>query len=233
MIFRSRPFRKLSGCLWLAAVAAAFADPDAGAILRAARVNPLGQQIALDAQLRTGSVTEPFVMTVDGAVRFAFAKPDQELVLTLEEEEEVRLSERVGGREEPVRPARFDDAIRGSALTYEDLSLQFLYWKSPRLLDAEMIRGRRAWKIEVQAPAGGSQYGVARIWIDQDAGALMRVEGFNRQGRLIRRFEVVSVQRLGDQWMLKQMRVEKFDSETKKVTGRSYLEVLAERPPAV
>ncbi len=54
----------------------------------------------------------------------------------------------------------------------------------------------------------------------------MRIEGYNRDGKLSRRFEVVSAQKLDDQWMLKQMRVEMLDPETKKVINRTYLEVL-------
>ncbi len=58
MIFRSGDLRKPVaiglGILCVLATACA-ADPTAQEILEAARVNPLGNQIALDAQLRRGS----------------------------------------------------------------------------------------------------------------------------------------------------------------------------------
>ena len=54
----------------------------------------------------------------------------------------------------------------------------------------------------------------------------MRVEGYDPQGRLIRRFEVVDVQRIDGQWMLKSMRIETVNPETKKVISRTYLDVL-------
>ncbi len=228
MIFRSGHLRKLVatglGILCLAGAARA-ADPTAQEILEAARVNPLGNQIALDAQLRRNSKTTPFTIVVDGAVRFQFKDPEQELVLELGDEAP-KLTERVGDKASPVKPARFDEKIRGSGVTYEDLSLQFLYWKNPKLLGDDRINARPAWKIEAQAPRGASQYGVARMWIDKDSGALVRVEGYDMSGRMIRRFEVVSAQKLDGQWMLKQMRFEQIDPETKKVTDRTYLEVL-------
>lgn len=212
----------------LAAASGYAAEPDATAILEAARLNPLGQNISLNAQLRTGTTATPFLIVVEeGAVHYRFADPAQELVLELGEDAP-RLTERIGGKTTTVRPARFDEALRGSRLSYEDISLQFLYWRYPKVIGDDVVRTRPAWKIEVQAPRGGaSQYGVARLWIDKESGALLRVEGYNMQGRMTRRFEVISAQKLGDQWMLKQMRIEEVDPDTKKVTGRSYLEVLS------
>lgn len=231
MICRPAQFRKpLAIFLLTLLTATLWAEPDAAAILEAARLNPLGEKIALTAELSNarGPKKVPFKIVVDGAVRYQFTDPDQELILEMTEDE-ARLTERVGGKSAPVRPARFDESVRGSGLTYEDLSLQFLYWKDPKIIGEESIRTFKAWKMEIQAPRGGaSQYGVARIWIDQKNGALLRVEGYNMQGKLIRRFEMVSVQKLEGQWMLKNMRVEVIDPETKKraisnlsVTGKA------------
>jgi Outer membrane lipoprotein-sorting protein len=170
---------------------------------------------------------------VDDAVRYRFENPDQELILELRDDASA-LSERAGGRTAPVRPARFDDPVRGTGITYEDLSLRFLYWRNPKLLGEETIRSRKAWKIELQAARASSQYGVARLWIDKESGALLRIEGYDRDGKLFRRFEVISAQKIDGQWMLKQMRVETLDPETRKIRNRTYLEVLGKtegKPP--
>lgn len=231
MIFRSLPFRKHA---WLALAifpTLALAEPDAQTILEAARMNPVGQEVALNARLRTDSASTPFQLRVrDGAIHYLFDAPEQELILELGPETS-SLTERLGGKSAPVRLARLDDAVRGSGVTYEDLALKFLYWRNPKLLDTESIRGRRAWKMELQAGRESSQYGVARLWIDQETGALLRIEGYNRDGRLMRRFEVVSAQKLEGQWMLKQMRVETLDPATQKVLKRTYLEVLSKADP--
>jgi Outer membrane lipoprotein-sorting protein len=226
MIFRSGRFRKPVAFLFAFMFSAICrAEPDAEAILHAARVNPLGQSISLKARLRTDSATIPFQIVVDDAVRYRFEDPEQELILELRDDSST-LSERVGGKTAQVRPARFDDPVRGAGITYEDLSLRFLYWKNPKLLGEETIRSRKAWKIELQAARASSQYGVARLWIDQESGALLRIEGYNRDGKLFRRFEVISAQKIDGQWMLKQMRVETLDPETRKIRNRTYLEVL-------
>jgi Outer membrane lipoprotein-sorting protein len=226
MIFRSAQFRKPLALLIAFSVATICrAEPDAEAILRAARLNPLGHNISLKAQLRTDSGTTPFEIVVDDAVHYLFENPAQELILELRDDSS-SLSERTGGKAAPVRLARFDDSVRGAGITYEDLSLKFLYWKNPKLLGEETIRSRKAWKMELQAALASSQYGAARIWIDQESGALLRIEGYNRDGKLLRRFEVISAQKIEGQWMLKQMRVETLDPETRKILNRTYLEVL-------
>jgi hypothetical protein len=235
MIFRSvRSFKPLALLIVFSCATISRAEPEAEAILHAARVNPLGQSISLNAQLRTVSSTTPFEIVVDDAVRYRFENPEQELILELRDDSS-SLSERVGGKTAPVRPARFDDSVRSTGITYEDLSLRFLYWKNPKLLGEETIRSRKAWKLELQAARASSQYGVARLWIDRESGALLRIEGYNREGKLFRRFEVISAQKIDGQWMLKQMRVETLDPETRKVRNRTYLEVLGKtggNPPS-
>jgi negative regulator of sigma E activity len=112
-------------------------------------------------------------------------------------------------------------------VTVEDLSLGFLYWPDARLLGEETVRTRPAWKIELRPGKRGSEFAIVRVWLDQQSGALLRIEGFDWQGRLSRRFEVVSGQRIDGQWMLKQMRIESFSpDDSSRPTGRSYLEIL-------
>jgi negative regulator of sigma E activity len=91
------------------------------------------------------------------------------------------------------------------------------------------VRSRDAWKIEIPAPRGASQYGVVRVWIDKQSAALLRIEGYDLKGQLAKRFEVISAQKIDGQWMLKQMRVERIDPETRKTTGITYLEVLGKK----
>ena len=204
----------------------AVADADAEAILQAVRVNPLGKPITLNAQLRTGTDKVPFQIAVrDGKISYIFQNPSQEILLGLGEKSST-LEERRGGKTGAVSPARYDDPVRGGLLSYEDLALRFLYWKNPRLLGEEVVETLPAYKIEIQAPPTTSQYGVVRVWIGRQSGALLRIEGYDRNGRLAKSFKVVSGQKIDGQWMLKQMRVEQLEPEARKVTGRTYLEIL-------
>ncbi len=214
-------------CL-LGGVAAAQAQtPSAEEIMRAARLNPMSQQARLDAQLITddGKKT-PFNLSLqNGVVSYDFQNPNQQIQLALGAERS-ELRERSGGK--PVRPARFDQKVRGTSITYEDLALKLLYWPRPKLLGEDTIRLLKCWKIEIQAPRGESQYGVARLWIDQKSGAVLRIEGYNLKGLKMKTFEMISGQKIDGRWMLKTMRVESYDPETQKVIDRTYLKVLGE-----
>ncbi|MEI6071505.1 MAG: outer membrane lipoprotein-sorting protein [Verrucomicrobiae bacterium] len=222
--------RIFSFCFLVAAVAV-HADTEAEAILRAARVNPLGKPLVLDAQLRAGDAKVPFQIAVrDGKISYLFADPPQEILLGFGEDA-ATLEERKGGRIRTVAPARFDDSVRGGLLTYEDLAMRFLYWKNPRLLGEENVGPRTAYKIEIPAPASATEYGSVRVWVDKSQGALMKIEGCDREGRLSKKFTVVTVQQIDGQWMLKQMRVERMDPATRKVALRTYLEILGKAAP--
>lgn len=208
----------------LAVPAAASAEPDPQELLRVARLASTQQQASLRGRLRSGAVSTPFSLGVDfGILRFAFEEPPRVFQVRLGED----AAEVLDGRGRPVSRGMQETVAVGAPVTVEDLSLGFLYWPDARMLGEESVRGRDAWKIELRPGRRGSEFAVVRVWLDQAGGALLRIEGFDWQGRLLRRFEVVSGQRIDGQWMLKQMRIEKFapDNSSRPV-GRSYLEIL-------
>ncbi|PYL14294.1 MAG: hypothetical protein DMF46_09155, partial [Verrucomicrobia bacterium] len=68
-------------------------------------------------------------------------------------------------------------------------------------------------------------YSNVLLWIDKTSGALMRLEGYDWNGQLAKRFEVVSAQKIDNRWFLKQMRIEELHPGTNKVQSRTYLEI--------
>lgn len=216
--------------LLLAGSGARAADvPSAEDILRTARQASATAEATLRAELENeeGDAVPLTISARDGVVSYAFTDPEQTLELVLGADSS-ELRERRGGRSAPVKPARFDEPVRGTNLTYEDLALRFLYWPRPKLLGEDKIKLRAAWKLEMQAPRDGSQYGVARVWIDQASGAILKIEGYDRTGRMIKRFTVISGQPLRGRWMLKTMRVESMDPASGKPTRRTSLVIRGE-----
>lgn len=223
-ITQAKVLMALAFSLSLALPVQAEAEPNAADILHSARVNQMSQEANLNGQLRVGSQRTPFVVNLaSGVVRYQFEDPKQEIQLQFSEKEP-SLTETTGESSKPttVNPAQ---RLRDTSITYEDLALQFLYWPNPKIIGDDNIRTRSAWKIEIQAPRKNSQYGVARLWIDKQSGALLKIEGYDKTGRLAKRFEVISAQKIEGQWMLRTMRVEEFDPATRKVTARTYLEI--------
>jgi hypothetical protein len=201
------------------------AAPSAKEILTSVRLQQAQQQIDLQGQLRENEKVIPFRLTQTGPViRYTFSNPDEALQLRLGENDS-RLEEVTRSGVEKITPAQFDHKVRGTGVSYEDLALKFLYWQSAHVTGEDTIRTRNCWKLELKAPSRQSQYSNVFLWVDKSGGALMRMEGYDWNGQLAKRFEVVSAQKIEGRWFLKQMRIEEIQPGTGKVQARTYLEI--------
>jgi len=199
--------------------------PSAREILDSVRMLESSQQIDLDGQLRENEKVIPFHLSQTGPlIRYSFVDPDEVLQLRLGENGS-RLDLVTDTGAENFSAEKLSEKIRGTALTYEDLALKFLYWPNARVLGDETVRTRSCWKLQVVAPARDSQYWNVLLWVDKASGALMRMEGYDWNGKLAKRFEVISAQKIDNRWFLKQMRVEELRPGTNKVQARTYLEI--------
>jgi len=207
------------------AVSAFAASPSAKEILESVRMRQAQQQLDLKGHLREGPAIIPFRLTQSGPViRYNFSKPDEALQLRLGDNDS-RLEEVTREGVERVAPAQFDRKVRGTAITYEDLAFKFLYWSNARVTGDDSISLRDCWKLELKAPNRQSQYSNVRLWVDKQGGALMKMEGYDWNAKLVKRFTVVSGQKIDDRWFLKEMRIEQFDPNTGKPLARTYLEI--------
>ena len=176
-------------------------------------------------QLRSGSTVLPFRITQTGPViRYTFANPPETLQLRLEEDG-TRLDLVFLNSTKKFSSSRLDEKIGGTAVTYGDLALKFLYWPNAEVIGADTLRTRNCWKLRLTAPTKDSPYKTVLLWVDKESGALMRMEGYDQKNLLVKRFEVVSAQKIEGRWFLKQMRIEEIEPGTDKVKNRSYLEI--------
>ena len=211
--------------LLLVASSAIAAPPSAKEILDTVRLQQAQQQLELEGQLREDQTVVPFRFTQTGPViRYSFSKPDEALQLRLGENDS-RLEVITNEGVEKVAPAQFDHKIRGTAVTYEDLALRFLYWPNAKVIGDDAIGVVDCWRLELRAPSRQSQYPTVRLWVQKDGPAIMKVEGYDSSGKLAKRFTVVSGQKIEGRWFLKQMRIEEFVPGTSKVKTRTYLEI--------
>jgi hypothetical protein len=199
--------------------------PSAKDILASVRMIESKQQLDLQGQLRQNDVVIPFQLVQDGPlIRYSFTNPDEVLQLRLgDNSSRLDLVSDMGT--ERFTASKLNQKIRGTSVTYEDLAFKFLYWPTARVLGEENVRTRKCWKLQVRAPSRESQYSNVLLWIDKASGALMRMEGYDWNAQLAKRFEVVSAQKIEGRWFLKQMRVEEFQPGTSHVEARTYLEI--------
>jgi Outer membrane lipoprotein-sorting protein len=199
--------------------------PSANDILATVRMIEAQQQIDLQGQLRQGDVVVPFRLVQNGPlIRYSFTNPDEVLQLRLGENSS-RLDVVSDAGTEKFSGSKLNQRIRGTSVTYEDLAFKFLYWPTARVLGEENVRTRKCWKLQLRAPSHESQYSNVLLWIDKASGALMRMEGYDSNAQLAKRFEVVSAQKIEKRWFLKQMRVEELQPGTSHVQTRTYLEI--------
>jgi hypothetical protein len=199
--------------------------PSAQEILASVRMLETRQQMDLHGQLRDNETVIPFRLIQTGPIiRYSFSNPAEELQLRLGENSS-RLDVVTDTGTETLAASKLDQKIRGTGVTYEDLALKFLYWPNARVLGQENIRTRACWKLQLRAPSRQSQYSNVLLWVDKTSGALMRLEGFDWNDQLSKRFEVVSAQKIDNRWFLKQMRIEELEPGTNKVQSRTYLEI--------
>ena len=210
---------------FVVAVLSAAPPPSAKEILDSVRMLEARQQIDLEGQLREDEKVIPFHLTQTGPlIRYSFADPEEVLQLRLGENGS-RLDLVTAAGSEKFPAEKLNEKIRGTGISYEELALKFLYWPNPRVLGDETVRTRSCWKLQSVAPSRDSQYWNVVIWVDKASGALMRMEGYDWNGKLAKRFEVISAQKIDDRWFLKQMRVEELQPGTNKVQSRTYLEI--------
>jgi hypothetical protein len=204
-----------------------FAEPPPSAkdVLDSVRMVESRQQIDLQGQLRQDDTVVPFRLMQNGPlIRYTFTNPDETLELRLGENSS-RLELVSDAGTEKVGASKLQEKIRGTIVLYGDLAFKFLYWPTASVVGEENVRTRKCWKLQLRAPSRESSYSNVLLWVDKASGALMRMEGYDWDAKLIKRFEVVSAQKIERRWFLKQMRVEQFQPGTNHVEARAYLEI--------
>src|SRR5271165_5278663 len=135
------------------------------------------------------------------------------------------LTDQKSAGQQVISGLSLSDPVRGTDITYEDLSLRFIYWRNAKFEGEQRVRTITCSIVLVQTDNRSSEYGTVRLWIAKDRGALIKAEGYNRQGKPVKRFEVISGQQIEGKTIFKQIRIEKLDPQTSKVVSRTYLEL--------
>ncbi len=151
----------------------------------------------------------PFLLSLKPeAIRFVFNDPAQ-VIMVDTRNERFALLEGVGGGEiKPVPPSRYGETIRGTDVTYDDLSMRFLYWPDARIVSQEKLKGRDTIRVRIRNPDGAGAYASVEVWIDKISGGMLKMIGNDASGRAVRRFEVLHGKKFGDVWMVDEMRIE-------------------------
>lgn len=142
------------------------------------------------------------------SISYLFDDPPQIIFLETENRSFTLLEGIGGAAMKPVDRAKFDEKIRGTDVTYDDLSMRFLYWPNARIMREEKMKGRQCILLSIPNPDGAGAYSSVDVWIDKLSGGMVKMIGLDRSNRPIRRFEVLSGKKFDDIWMVNNIRIE-------------------------
>lgn len=201
---------------------------DADEVLKLVRYSYTLYDRNFQGRLRVGyKERHPFVLSLQPKyMSFLFDGPPQLIVLDTKDRSSFTLLEgKNGDAPSPVAPDQYGATIRGTDVTYEDLSMRFLYWPNARIVKEEKLKNRDTWLVRVRNPTTAGNYSTVDCWIDKASGGLMKMQGYNREGRPIRRFEVLHGKKMDDIWMVDEMRIETVDPSNGKRISHTYMEI--------
>lgn len=215
------------------------AQPSAEEIIAGAKMVAVLQQADLQGKMTKGSAQVPTALFLrQNDIQFQYFENQQWSKFHLRlKDEACEIFQMKAGKQTPFPLDQIAKPIAGMDLSYEDLALRFFYWKNPQLEGEERVGVHPCWKIRLNNPGQGGAYQVMYVWIHQKYGAFMKIEGFNRAGQILKRFEVTDVMKIGknasghDIYTLKQMNVSSMNPANGRTASQTKL--IFEAPKSV
>lgn len=195
-------------------------------ILRIVRLSYALQNHKMSGKLRddaTGRV-EPLDLTMDNQVmRFLFKNDPKEIVhLDMNTTPATLYQVKPGGTTQ-VTGNQSSQSVRKMAFNYEDLSLRFLYWPRPQLMGEDRVSGQKCWIVRVTNPGTDGPYYVVDVWVHQGSGGAAKMAAFDRNSKVVKRYQVTKVQTVDKATVLKELKIETVNPATGAVSGRTYM----------
>ena len=97
------------------------------------------------------------------------------------------------------------DYFMGSDFTYDDMSSRNVDEDSHQLLGEETIGGHKCWKLEYTPKDKREIYSRKVAWIRQDCLIAVKVEYYDKMGKLHRRLELSDIVKVSGFWIAKKL----------------------------
>lgn len=195
-------------------------------ILRIVRLSYALQNHKMNGQLRDDATgrTEPLTLTMENRVmRFLFTNEPKEIVhLDLNTEPATLYQVRAGGSSQ-VQGSQYGSSLRGMAFNYEDLSLRFLYWPRPQLMGEGRVSAQKCWIVRVTNPGRDGPYYVVDIYVHQGSGGAAKMEAYDRNSKVVKRYQVTKVQKVDNATTLKELKIETINPFNGDIKARTYM----------
>jgi len=208
------------------------AEAVAEKIVNGVRLASTLQQNDLNGNLRKNGKRTPIGLFLRGKnIQFQYQKNKQWTVFHMRlNQNDFDLFEIIDGKNVALPAKKLGSPIINTDLTYEDLAFRFLYWPNPKIVGEDVIKLQKCHKIRMVNPGKGGRYDIVYIWVHKKYNALMQVAGYDKNGKLLKRFHVTELMKVANGQTLKKMNVETYNPATGKATGITYLEFKKPEP---
>ena len=128
-----------------------------------------------------------------------------------------------------IKDDDLSNSIRGTDISYDDIVMRFLDWPNPVLLKIEKAKGGKAWKIRCANPNKSQLYSIVDVWVSQRSGAIVRMNAYNKKRRIVKSFEVDSIQQIKGDWFVETMIVRTYPEDSKSKPTSSFLKLVPKK----
>ncbi len=202
----------------------AHADEAAEKVLRGARFAAALQNQDLHGYMKKDGSKTPITLFLRGQnIQFQYkvGKVDKRFHMRLMPNQ-FDLLEIIENKTRKFNNKKLAERINETDLSFEDLSMRFLYWKNSSIVGEEKISGQKCHRVRLVNPDEAGDYRIVYAWVHKKFGSLMRVVGYNAAGQPLKQFQVTDLMKVGKEFTLKRMRVDSLRDN--KVVGTTYLE---------
>jgi len=186
-------------------------DLEAEQLLANARyVSALNKQ-DLEGKLKQGSKEVPIKLFMRGQnIQIQFQEKNEQIkgIHLQLNDANCELFDVIGDQMTQFPDQKIGQAVESTDLSYEDLSLRFLYWPSPEIVGEEKIKGQDCYIIRVFNPDTRGNYAVCDLSIHKKAAALMQMKGFNLKGQHVKTLLTTELMNVEGEILMKKMKVE-------------------------
>ena len=177
-----------------------------GELLCGARRGKLDRAFYLDANLQLGQSPATACYTL----RDGFGATAEQLTIVRQPNGVWRRDYAKGRSLQGAAAPAGDSLIGGSDVTWNDLSLAFLWWTDGVITGRELFLERECLVLQFMPPQAPR---LTRVWIDEALLVLIKVEEYDAQQVLQRRIAVRTFKKIGDNWMIKDLDIRRWPGE--------------------
>lgn len=118
------------------------------------------------------------------------------------------LTRFLGTAKKPAESPAVNETVRGTDITWLDITLDFIWWRNPVITGEGKIKGRLCDILEVEPAEPLERCKKVRLWIDRDQKLVMQAIQIDETGRDVRRMWIRAIQKINQRWVLKITEVE-------------------------